>query len=134
MNCYNLYAVKVLDDLVSLFSGLEAAANVVDNFHAWLNKDMARAVARQAAIALGQMPVKRFMEIHSMPIGEGTRACYLRSARKKSSCGDNRMEALQVGTMKAHELILSSRLQTVGRALVKLEPITWVGHIANSLI
>ena len=66
MNCDNLYAVKVLDDLVSLFARLEAAANVVDNFHAWLNKDMARSIACQAAIALSQMPVKRFMEINSM--------------------------------------------------------------------
>ena len=30
MNSYNLYAVKVLYDLIGLFSGLEAAANVVD--------------------------------------------------------------------------------------------------------
>ena len=63
MNCYNLYAVKVLDDLVSLFPRLEAATDVVDHFHAWLNKDVARSIACKAAIAFSQMSVNRFVEI-----------------------------------------------------------------------
>ena len=95
MYCHNLYAVKCLDDLVSLFACLEAAANVVHHLHARLHEDMSRAVARQGAIILGQVPINRLMKVDSIPICKGTSAWNSRIAWEQTACGEDCVETLQ---------------------------------------